>query len=181
MSYYTLYKIGVYVSTFSCQILIDPCRFRNKGVSQSVDHSCEAENVVTPCFAHQTGRASGYLPVIDWFVPFSHFKLHLYACHPEMPLHEKTAQINQLKAGKYCNFLFGKQNRKKRHFGLHHSVPHPIKSPSCEKVHGSITLMAGKCWHFLFGLFWRLEVLPFSPSALKKGSHRHIDTNFCGV
>ena len=36
------------------------------GVSRDAEHYGEVENVVTSCFAWQTGSASIFLPVIDW-------------------------------------------------------------------------------------------------------------------
>ena len=91
MSYYTPYKIGVYVSVcpfsgqkgkraeppnvkkgqkqevpaFSCHLLLDLCRFHKTGVSRDAEHYGEVENGITSCFARQTGSASIFLSVID--------------------------------------------------------------------------------------------------------------------
>ena len=46
------------------------CRFL-RGVSRDAENYGEAQNVVTSCFARQTGSACIFLPVIDWFAPFS--------------------------------------------------------------------------------------------------------------
>ena len=51
MSYYKLYKIGVY------------CVW--KGVSRDAEHNGEVQNGFTSCFASQTGSASIFLNVID--------------------------------------------------------------------------------------------------------------------
>ena len=91
MSYYTLYKIGVYVSVWSlfqdrrgrgrtskcqnkpnrkcqhfpvCNWLICTA-FQGIGVSQGVEHYGEAQNVMTSCFYHQTGSTSTFLPSMD--------------------------------------------------------------------------------------------------------------------
>ena len=45
--------------------LIDSRRFLREGVSRYTGHYDEAINVVTTCFAHQTGSAIIFLPVID--------------------------------------------------------------------------------------------------------------------
>ena len=142
---------------------------------------------------------------------------------PRNSLPKKAAQINQLRTGKCWHFLFGEQNRKWRHFRLHHSVQHPEKPPFWEN--GTIQSFTGRKmlalpvwrakqevrpfwtsplrsasldtpflrkWHrssnkwqenadtSVFGPFWLLEVLPFSPFALKMDSqtHRH---QFCMV
>ena len=97
MSYYTPYKIGVYVSVcpfsgqkgkraeppnvkkgqkqevpaFSCHLLLDLCRFLKIGVSRDAERNGEVQNGFTSCFARQTGIASIFLPVIDRFVLFS--------------------------------------------------------------------------------------------------------------
>ena len=59
------------VPAFSCHLLLDLCRFLRKGVIRDAEHYGEVKNVVTSCFARQTGSASIFLPVIDRFVPFS--------------------------------------------------------------------------------------------------------------
>ena len=53
------------VSAFSCHLLLDLCRFLRMGVSRDAEHYGEVENVVTSCFARQTGSASIFLPVTD--------------------------------------------------------------------------------------------------------------------
>ena len=76
--------------------------------------------------ASQTGSCSIFRSSIDWSVPFSHFKCHHCVQHSEKPP-SCDYDTNQ-EAGKYWRFLFGKGNRKWRHFGLHRCM----KPPSCE-------------------------------------------------
>ena len=118
------------VSAFSCHLLLDLCRFLRKAVYQNAGHYGEVENVVTSCFVCQTGSASIFLLVIDWFVRLTFTIVFII---PRNPFPEKTAQINQLRTGKCWHFLFGEQNRKWRHLGLHHSVPH-AENPPYEKM-----------------------------------------------
>ena len=82
MSYYTPYKIGVYVSVcpfsgqkgkraeppnvkkgqkqevpaFSCHLLLDLCRILRKWVIRDAEHYGKVENVFTSCFACQIGK-----------------------------------------------------------------------------------------------------------------------------
>ena len=63
-------------------------------------------------------------------------------------LPEKTTQINHLQSRKRWHFLFGKQNRKWRHFEIHHCVPHPEKPPS--RVNGTNQSFT----------VWKLQALP---------------------
>ena len=63
------------VPVFSCHLLIDPCRLLRQGVSRDAEHNVEVQNSFTSCSARQMGCASIFLPVIGWFVLFSHFKL----------------------------------------------------------------------------------------------------------
>ena len=53
------------VSAVSCHLLLDLFRFLRKAVSLDEDHYGEVKNVVTSCFASQTGSASIFLSVID--------------------------------------------------------------------------------------------------------------------
>ena len=45
--------------------LIDSRRFLRERVSRDAEHYGEVQNVITSCFARQTGSASIFLPVID--------------------------------------------------------------------------------------------------------------------
>ena len=65
------------------------------------------------------------------------------------PLLVKTARINQLQAGKCWHFLFGKQNRKLRHFRFTIVFRTPT-SPLPEKKAQINQLKAGKFGHILF-------------------------------
>ena len=90
------------------------------------------ENAGTSCLGRKTGSDA----IFNFTIAF-HIQRNL--------LREKTAQINQLQAVKRWHFLFGEQNRKQRHFWLHHGVPHPEKpSPWESSVNQSIT--DGKMW-----------------------------------
>ena len=52
------------VLAFSCHLLLHLCRFLRKGVSRDAKYYDEVENVITSCFACQTGSASIY----HWFL-----------------------------------------------------------------------------------------------------------------
>ena len=82
------------------------------------------------------------------------------------PLREKTLQNKQIRARICWHILFGQQIRKWNHFEFHHfTIP---RIPLPEKMARNNQQMAGKCSDFLFGPFWRLDVLPFFSSTLNK-------------
>ena len=92
----------------------------------------------------------------------------------------KTAWINKLQAGKCWHFLFCEQNKRWQHSGLHHSVPHITKPPSCEN--GTDQSIYGRKMPTL-PVSPVLTVvgsapLPFSPEKGITQTHRH---QFCIV
>ena len=114
-------------------------------------------------FSCQTESASIFLHLIDRFVPFSQERGFL-GC---------PTRWWRLKCENVTNPSV--TGRKILNFTIAFSIP---RNPLPEKTAWINQYMTGKCWHFLFGPFWRLEVLPLSPSALKKGSHILIGSNF---
>ena len=50
------------VTASSCRLLIDQGNFHRKRVSWDAEYNGEAQNVVTSCFARQTGSDSILLP-----------------------------------------------------------------------------------------------------------------------
>ena len=66
--------------------MFDSCRFLRQEVSLDPERNGEVKNGVTSCFAPVTGSASIFLPVIDLFAPFSHFKLPNFVGHLEKAL-----------------------------------------------------------------------------------------------
>ena len=72
-------------------------KFKMWNQHKSINHW--QENASTSCLANKTGSDIILSFVIVFVIPRN-------------PLPEKTAQINQLRTGKYWHFLFGEQNRK---------------------------------------------------------------------
>ena len=120
------------------------------------------ENAGTSCVASKTGSDD----ILDFNIVFP---------IPGNPLHEKTTRINQLRTGKYWHVLFGKQNRKWRHFQLHHCVRNPEIPLSQEN--GIDQAINGRKMLTLpvFGPFLTLGGSALSPFALKMDTqfHRH--------
>ena len=74
--------------------------FSRKGDSRDVQRNGVVKNGFTFCFASQTGSCSIFRSLIDWSVPFSHFKRHHCVRHPEKPPSWDYG-TNQEEAGKY--------------------------------------------------------------------------------
>ena len=56
------------MSPLYCHLLSDSSCFLRKGVTRDDKHNGDIQNGFTSCFAGQTGSASVFLPVIEWFM-----------------------------------------------------------------------------------------------------------------
>ena len=129
-------------------LLIDPCRFLWNGVSRDAEHNGEVQNAFTSCFSRQTGSASIFLLVIDWFMPFSQEGGF-------------SGSRTLWWSGTCRHFLFHSLNRKSKHFpvykwfiravfswrgflGMMNTMVKYVETARIKQ------LQAGKCWHFLF-------------------------------
>ena len=111
----------------------------------------------------QTESASIFLHLTDRFVPFSQERGFLGCPERWWRLKCENATNPSVTGRKILNFTIA------------FSIP---RNPLPEKTAWINLYMTGKCWHFLFGPFWRFEVLPLYPSARKKGSHILIGSSF---
>ena len=123
--------------------------FTRKGDSRDAQRNGVVKNGFTFGFVSQTGSSSNCRSLVDWSVPFSHFKRHHCFRLPEKPPSCENG-TNQEEAGIYWRFLFGEGNRKWRHFGLHRCIQQ-IQKPLPVKMARINQKKARECWHFLFG------------------------------
>ena len=84
---------------------------------------------------------------------WSHFELDRCIQHPVKP-----GKINQLQSGKYCTSCLAAKQEVKPFWTsplIAFSIPRNSLPEKTARINQSMT---GKCWHFLFGLLWHLEV-----------------------